>query len=317
MITEGLKRGHEDYRVRQAFLSWGTTADRKLLYGPLMDLDHSLSTTSANLERFWTRFAFQFESTYLSPADAGSLLPTWLGGYPTPPHERVKQATEAIDTLLEHGMKEGTIAGLITRDGPLHTSQPIPDPMIRYLINALPLPPPVVTISTPISADRSSLGLGFGLGLRKKPKSPASNAQEEPRQSSWTSWVPTMSGSATKEDTVKEESTSRWPSFGLSSLGMGTMFGSDTKQDQVPVRNVEIPVKTDDDTRSIASSHLVEQSEVVLTDLEAAVNPDAEIELVWEKKDIWPEGTDGDHVKRRLSWIVVSSIILLGILLMR
>jgi hypothetical protein len=269
------------------------------------------------LERFWTRFAFQFESTYLSPADAGSLLPTWLGGYPTPPHERGKQATEAIDTLLEHGSKEGTVAGLINQDGPIHNSQPIPDPMIRYLINALPLPPPVVTISTPISTDRSSLGLGFGLGLRKKPKPPASTAQEEDRQSSWTSWVPTMSGSATKEDSVKDEGTSRWPSFGLNSLGMGTMFGSDTKQDQAPVRNVEIPVKADDDTRSIASSHLVEQSEVVLTDLEAAVNTDAEIELVWEKKDIWLEGVDGDHVKRRLSWIIVSIIIPFGGLLMR
>jgi len=229
----------------------------------------------------------------------------------------VKQATEVIDTLLEHGWKEGTIAGLITRDWPVHTSQPIPDSMARYLINALPLPPPVVTISTPISADRSSLGLGFGLGLRKKPKAPASTAQEEQRQSSWTSWVPTMSSTGAEEDTVKDEGTSRWPSFGLSSLWMGTMFGSDTKQDQVSVRNVEIPVKADEETRSIASSHLVEQSEVVLTDLEAAVNTDAELELVWEKKDIWLEGADGDHVKRRLSWIIVSSIIRSGGLLMK
>jgi hypothetical protein len=126
-----------------------------------------------------------------------------------------------------------------------------------------------------------------------------------------------MSGSATKEDTIKDEGTSRWPSFGLSSLGMGTMFGSDTKQDEVSVRNVEIPIKTDEETRSIASSHLVEQSEVVVTDLEAAVNTDAEIELVWEKKDIWLEGADGDHVKRKLSWIIVSSLMPFGGLLMR
>jgi hypothetical protein len=156
------------------------------------------------------------------------------------------------------------------------------------------------------------------LGLRKKPKAPASTAQEEDRQSSWTSWVPTMSTTGAKEDTVKDEGASRWPSFGLSSLGMGTMFGSDTKQDQAPARNVEIPVKNDDvETRSIASSHLVEQSEVVLTDLEAAVNTDAEIELVWEKKDIWLEGIDGAHVKRRLSWIIVSNIIPFEGLLMR
>jgi hypothetical protein len=127
-----------------------------------------------------------------------------------------------------------------------------------------------------------------------------------------------MSSTGAKEDTVKGEGASRWPSFGLSSLGMGTMFGSDTpKQDQTPVRNVEVPVKADEETRSIASSHLVEQSEVVLTDLAAAVNPEAEIELVWEKKDIWLEGADGDHVKRRLSWIIVSNIIPFGGLLMR
>jgi hypothetical protein len=318
MIVEGLRRGYEDHRVRQAFFSGGTSANQKLLHGPLVNLDYSSSTTSASLERFWTRFAFQFESTYLSPAYAGTLLPTWLGGYPSPPHERVRKATEAIDNFLEHEPREGTMAGVITRDGPIHTSTPIPDSLIRYLINALPLPPPVVTISTPISADRSSLGLGFGLGLRKKPKPPASTARDEERQSSWTSWVPSMSGSATKEETVKEQGTSRWPSFGLSSLGMGTMFGNDSpKQDQDPVRNVEMPVKMDEETRSIASSHLVEQSEVVLTDLEAAVNPDAEIELVWEKKDIWLEGTDGDHVKRRLSWIVVSSSMIFGGLLMR
>jgi len=116
---------------------------------------------------------------------------------------------------------------------------------------------------------------------------------------------------------VKEESTSRWPSFGLSSLGMGTMFGSDTKQDTPSVRNVEIPIKTDEETRSIASSHRVEQSEVVLTDLEAAVNAETEVELVWEKKDIWLEGADGDQEKRRLSWIIVSSLNSFEGLLMR
>lgn len=117
-----------------------------------------------------------------------------------------------------------------------------------------------------------------------------------------------MGSSTVKDETVKESGT-RWPSFGLGSLGIGTMFGSDTPKDQAPVRNVEIPVR-DDETRSIASSHLVEQSEVVLTDLEAAVDGTAEIELVWDKKDIWLEEGGGEYRKRRLSWIIVSAFII-------
>jgi hypothetical protein len=111
----------------------------------------------------------------------------------------------------------------------------------------------------------------------------------------------------TKEGAVKEPGTSRWPSLGLSSLGMGTMFGTDAapKPDLPPGRNVEVPARTEADQRSIASSHHVEQSEVVLTDLEAAVDSDEGIELVWEKKDIWLEETGGGYEKRRLSWIVV------------
>jgi hypothetical protein len=202
--------------------------------------------------------------------------------------------------------------GLATRDGPLYTSSPIHQALVRYLVQALPALAPVVTITSSASADRSTLGLGFGMGFRKKPKLPSS-AQEEDRQSSWTSWVPTLgSGGTTKQEVSKEAgagSTSRWPSFGLSSLGMGTMFGNSTEgnnRDTAPPGSAESG-KTEVDTASIASGHMVEQTEVVLPDLQAAVDADAEIELVWEKKDIWLEQNSGSKVyeKRRLTWIIV------------
>jgi hypothetical protein len=63
------------------------------------------------------------------------------------------------------------------------------------------------------------------------------------------------------------------------------------------------------DTASIlsTSSRHVEQSEVMLPDLQAAVDPNADVELVWDKKDIRLETLDpsGDYEKRRLSWIIV------------
>lgn len=110
----------------------------------------------------------------------------------------------------------------------------------------------------------------------------------------------------TTKETSKESSGSRWPSFGLSSMGMATMFGGSSTPGSEPISagTVEASTKTAEETASIASSHLVEQSEVVLTDLEAAVDTN-EIELVWDKKDIWLLGHDGEYEKRRLTWIIV------------
>jgi hypothetical protein len=115
-----------------------------------------------------------------------------------------------------------------------------------------------------------------------------------------------MGSGTVKDGEAKEERERRWPSFGLSSLGMGTVFGSNSASTHSPgPGGVEGPTKADAETRSIASSHLVEQSDVVLHDLEEAVDADVEIELVWEKKDIWLESPAGEYEKRRLSWIIV------------
>ena len=217
--------------------------------------------------------------------------------------DRVSRAEKAIGALLDgRHVRDGSMIGLVTREGPVYTTAPVPDSLNRYLINALPLPPPNVTIASP-TPDRSSLGLGFGLGMRKKPRPPIEDVSGE-RQSSWTSWVPGMPGTA--KETTKESSGSRWPSFGLSSMGMATMFGGSSTPGSEPISagTAEASTKTAEETASIASSHLVEQSEVVLTDLEAAVDTN-EIELVWDKKDIWLLGHDGEYEKRRLTWIIV------------
>jgi len=158
------------------------------------------------------------------------------------------------------------------------------------------------------------------MGFRKKPRPPTS-IQVEERQSSWTSWVPTLGlGAGVKDEgvtTTEGSTSSRWPSFGLGSLGMGTVFGGtgQTPEDKTQSEGGESAMpalaggvkKRETETASIASSHMVEQSEVVLPDLQAAVDADAEIELVWDKKDIWLESASGEGIyeKRRLTWIIV------------
>jgi hypothetical protein len=58
--------------------------------------------------------------------------------------------------------------------------------------------------------------------------------------------------------------------------------------------------------KTTTTHHHVEQSEVVMPDLAAAVEGDAEVELSWDKKDIWLQVEDaGGYEKRRVSWIVV------------
>jgi hypothetical protein len=302
---------------------------QQLLHGPLASLEPGASSTSSSLERFWTRFAFQFESTYLSPLDPGDVLKSWIGGFPTAP-STTSSISRAIDDILST-TDNVTSTGLITRNGPIHLSSPIPPPLVRYLTNALPNPPPTVRTATPVVADRSSLGLGFGLGLRRKP---AGGKADEERQSSWTSWVPGIgigaSGSSTpttrtREADEKKSGASRWPRFGLGSLGVGTVFGAGKEAEPVqgpsdqsassgqPVTVAEgsSSITTKGGTISTAPGHLiqhhVEQTKVDMPDLKAAVDAEAEIELMWEKKDIWLplERADETYEKRRVSWIIV------------
>lgn len=300
----------------------------QLLHGPLASLDPAASTTSSSLERFWTRFAFHFESIYLSPSNQGDILPTWIGGFPPSPSIALS-TTLALDHILRSSQDVSGI-GLITRTGPLHLSCPVPSSLVRYLVNALPAPPPVIHVTSPATADRSSLGLGFGLGFRRKPVSTTTSTkgEDEDRQSSWTSWVPGLgagaaSGSSTPTTRVRAETetkTSRWPSFGLSSLGVGTVFGMGKETETASgsgrrsleeerQKGNEAETSISSETASVKTTtthHHVEQSEVVMPDLAAAVEGDAEVELSWDKKDIWLQVEDaGGYEKRRVSWIVV------------
>jgi hypothetical protein len=71
----------------------------------------------------------------------------------------------------------------------------------------------------------------------------------------------------------------------------------------------EDDTSTSSETASVKTTnthHHVEQSEVVMPDLAAAVEGDTEVELSWDKKDIWLEVEDaGKYEKRRVSWIIV------------
>lgn len=316
MIVDGMKRGYEDFRVGSSNLPLKREIMRadmiQLLHGPLSNLMPPSTSTSSALERFWTKFAFQFESTYLSPTEPGDLLQTWLGGY--------KAATsEPIDALA---VLDGIDAesGLIKREGPISrsTSTSAERPLLRFLVHQLhlalppsptPPPPPATTHN-----DRSTLGLGFGLGGRRKkaPSTLAPEVEDKARSTSWTAWVPGMSaiGAGNEFKADKEAPTEggagRWPSLGLG--GMGAMFGlgksstTETGQTQKETSNRQFVEVEVDRTQA----HQVEQSEVVLPDLQEAVQPEDEIQLSWDKKDVWLLDGDGQFGKRRVTWIIVS-----------
>jgi hypothetical protein len=67
---------------------------------------------------------------------------------------------------------------------------------------------------------------------------------------------------------------------------------------------------TSRETESFKDAHGVEQSKVAVKDLQEAVQVEDEIELSWEKKDIWlpltPRGEKEEYEKRRVAWIIVS-----------
>lgn len=254
----------------------------------------------------------------------------------------------------------GIESGLIGRQGPLHPSSSEMDTsLIRFLVHQLrtSLPPPTVPTlpAAPSHAERSTLGLGFGLGgRRKKPISEAGagagggrNDDSRSSSSTWTSWVPTI-GLGTPKDPqdgdkalqpspeTGAEPQSRWPSFGLG--GVGTVFGlgkssaegSSTTIDQKSDTSVKEPInpyiqppETKAESVKDVLGHGVEQSEVAVKDLQEAVQAEDEIELSWEKRDIWlksPAPAAGDesegesenekagYEKRRVAWIIVSRL---------
>lgn len=295
-------------------------------------------SSSATIDRFWTKFAHSFESIYLSPRHREGVLAAWLDGWPVP----------SLPTpALAVGDKE--VLGLIGRSGPI---TPVPAgvgvnmaALVRFLVHQLhlalpPLPsalPPPHPTSTPgrdTGIERSALGLGFGFGTNRK-KVTAANG--ESRTSSWTSWVGlgtgsnTPTSSSTKAKSAEREreadqAGSRWPSFGLA--GVGTVFGlgpskaTDSTSTPAPAQpdlstaTTSKPSSLTDGQESQPQEHhsqQVEQTAVALPDLEEAVRPQEEV-LSWDSKDIWlvipekgSEGREGaQYAQRRVSWIIVS-----------
>ena len=110
-------------------------------------------------------------------------------------------------------------------------------------------------------------------------------------------------------------------------LGKATPDSSlpETKSSETTVKrpltttDTEIGSINSEETLSVKDAHGVEQSEVAVKDLQEAVQAEDEIELSWEKKDIWLANTNlhgdnegdkevgkGRYEKRRVAWIIVS-----------
>jgi hypothetical protein len=224
------------------------------------------ASPSALLEKYWTRFAFSLEATYLLSPPSPGLLQTWLGGYATPLPDLSGAASRALETFIEDCDLEEHIVGIINAKGPLAVREPGHSAMdeagMRYLHHLLEasLPPPAPVESQSKSDGRS--GLGFGIRRKKE--------RDESRKTSWASfgignavsWVPgigsrpvtpmpadegkvskpqpsaSVGGKVAEKVTSASSSTTatatRWPSLGLTGLSeamgnMGSALGLGTK----------------------------------------------------------------------------------------
>lgn len=222
-----------------------------------------------------------------------------------------------------------------------------------------PPAPTLVTPTNHAERSSLGLGFGLGGRRKKPIAEAGTGAgasggrNDDSRSSSstWTSWVPSI-GLGLPKDSQDGDKTlhppsgpgpgsepqSRWPSFGLG--GVGTVFGLgkspaeitspsiEHKSDTIkqPLKEVTQPSETEagqreGDAESVKDvhGHGVEQSEVAVKDLQEAVQAEDEIELSWEKKDIWlksPSPSSADeseavpgkvgYEKRRVAWIIVS-----------
>ncbi|WVQ67333.1 uncharacterized protein L199_005529 [Kwoniella botswanensis] len=317
MLVDGLAKGYEDFR---------------LLYGPFSSHTIPSAPLSTILDKFFTRFAFQFESAYLSSPS----LSTWVEVYPP--------MSIAADLIEEYRSSvEGSLI-VVGPKGPLYKDEVVDDPaLIRYLHNLVQstLPPPVISQPIPTSGDRHtmSFGLNLGLGLGRK--------TQNSRKSSWTTlggWVPDIRRSSTpsstpsfpkpdsaikSEDGVDEARKGKW-GFGLGGIGdamgnVGNVFGlarsSTPTSVQVGSQDKQGPTTTSTShdrqeplTYDNNRTHHVEPASVVVEELEAAVEPDEEIE--WEGKNVWIRSVqDGVYEKRRACWVIRNDILVSVILL--
>lgn len=251
---DGLQRGYEDFCV--SFLD--PSSSSQLLNSTLGAQLPPTPALSALLERYWSRFALQYESAYISPGPASPLL-TWLGGWPPAP-KGFKDVRRALKDLVGDSVE---CAGLVSATGPLAAAGQLPEDdtatLTRFLINTLStrLPPPPPIPDGP-KTDRHSLGFGFG---RRRGRDVVASDNHEARKPSWSlhplSWVGLGSASASAptsrsatpvqaaarpKSTVVEDKAAaalspplgqpkpRWPSLGLGGIGdamgnMGTALG--------------------------------------------------------------------------------------------
>ncbi|OXC68217.1 hypothetical protein AYX13_03167 [Cryptococcus neoformans] len=193
LLVSALGRGYEDFRF---------------LHGPLSSHTPLTPASSSLIDKYFTRFAFNFESACLSSPS----LSQWIAGFPPP-------SNNIIDQLLQYFKGSNGITSdvyVVGKDGPLAiASESTPDPaLLRYLVHlvqaSLPLPVPTINTATTIKHERSlPLGLSLlGLGTMKKKK-------DETRKASWVTlggWAPDLRqvgvpslGSAKQEESTTSE----------------------------------------------------------------------------------------------------------------
>ncbi|KAK8864661.1 hypothetical protein IAR55_001911 [Kwoniella newhampshirensis] len=222
MLVDALARGYEDFR---------------LLHGTLASHPPS-STTSSLLDKYFTRFAFSFESTYLTSPPS---LSTWICGYPSS-----SSSSPSIDDVVapfRQVVNQDCDIYIIGKDGPLYGSTS-DQALIRYLLNLVQASLPQLSIATdpslPRTDTRSSLGFGL-LGRGRK--------KDDLRKASWTTlslanWVPDIRRTSSPlpdqgkvsdqtavppSENTMNDSKGKW-GFGLGGLGdvvgsVGTAFG--------------------------------------------------------------------------------------------
>ncbi|WVQ79599.1 hypothetical protein IAT38_001699 [Cryptococcus sp. DSM 104549] len=244
-LVDALSRGYEDFR---------------LLHGPLFTHVPPTPSTSSLLDKYFTRFSLNFESSFISSPLS---ISTCLGGFPASPIPSLEATASSFFTNLDSGSQ----LYIIGKDGPLSIQSPSADPALtRYLVQLVQasLPPPPVPDDPPASKfdGRQTLGFGLsglGLGRRKKEGSREKDKKEEERKASWVTlggWVPDLRrvsspapslGSQAGKDGVQpgnegegkpsqsagtsptKDGKNKW-GFGLGGLGdavgsVGTVFG--------------------------------------------------------------------------------------------
>ncbi|WVR06802.1 hypothetical protein IAU60_003838 [Kwoniella sp. DSM 27419] len=318
ILVDGLIRGYEDFR---------------LLHGTLQSQLPPSSASSSLLDKYFTRFAFQYESDHFATLP---LLSTWVGGFPP-----FSNDTNLMSPVRAEIDAEGSIFA-VAPHGPLYAEVRSDQALVRFLVKLIQasLPPTASrTDDAPSIPADGRQSLGFGLS-----KLTIGRRSNTLRASSWTTlggWVPEMRRTSTPtadtpdrratpvesaKETVKEKG--KW-SFGLGGFAgamgnVSTALGlpgaqkesahpraASTKRDEAPPspRMSRDDASTPESTSSfrVPSHQPVEQVVPSSTDLEIAAEPDADLE--WDQRWVWVDTANGLE-KRRLCWIIRDNLLL-------